>query len=150
MGAQGTVCAGGRYDGLVAQLGGKATPAVGFAMGLERLVLLVSDNEQAQGLTSAPDVFVMSEDPMAALLLAEQLRNQAPQVRTYCHCGGGKLKKLIKKAGDSGAQVALILGPDEIANQQVSIKPLRDDRPQATISQQELSAQIFTYLPNQE
>lgn len=133
LGAQGTVCAGGRYDGLVAQLGGQPTPAVGFAIGLERLVLLV------EALSSGPaasvaDVFVMAMSDSAvapALCLSEQLRTACPQARVVYNCGGGSFKSQFRKADKSGAQLALILGEDELSTQTVSLKWLRDaDKPQ--------------------
>lgn len=140
LGAQGTVCAGGRYDGLVEQLGGKATPAVGFAMGMERLVLLLDAAGVVQHLTPAPDVYVVSENASASLLLAESLRDQMPALKVQCHCGGGKFKKQMKKADDIGARFALILGESEIAGGQVSIKFLREAREQITVSQTQLQS----------
>ena len=133
LGAQGTVCAGGRYDGLVEQLGGKATPAVRFAMGLERLVLLLEACNQVQNISHQPDVYIVSEDSVQGLLLAESVRNQLPQLRVQCHCGGGKFKKQLKKANDSGAQYAFLLGQSEIESQQVTIKFLREQRDQVTL-----------------
>lgn len=139
LGAQGTVCAGGRYDGLVEQLGGKATPAVGFAMGMERLVLLLEVAGAVKHLNAAPDVYVVSENATAALLLAEQLRSQQPQLKVLCHCGGGKFKKQMKRADDVGARFALILGETEIQSAQVSIKFLREAREQITLDQTQLN-----------
>jgi histidyl-tRNA synthetase len=150
LGAQGTVCAGGRYDGLVEQLGGKATPAVGFAMGMERLVLLLDTVGVAQQLTPAPDCYVVSEDATAALLLAEQLRDQVPTLKIQCHCGGGKFKKQMKKADDIGARFALILGESEIGSHQVSIKFLREAREQITIDQNQLQTYFAEILAAQE
>ena len=150
LGAQGTVCAGGRYDGLVEQLGGKATPAVGFAMGMERLVLLLDTAGVVQHLTPAPDVYVVSEDATAALLLAESLRNQAPALKVQCHCGGGKFKKQLKKADDIGARYALILGESEISSGQVGIKFLREAREQITLSQTQLHTFFAQILAAQE
>lgn len=138
LGAQGTVCAGGRYDGLVEQLGGKATPAVGFAMGMERLVLLLDVAGAVKHLTPAPDIYVVSENASAALLLAESLRDQVPALKVLCHCGGGKFKKQMKRADDVGARFALILGESEIQQQQVSIKFLREAREQITLQQTQL------------
>src|SRR5699024_8994774 len=94
LGAQGTVCAGGRYDGLVAQLGGRATPAVGFAMGMERLILLLSQKELS--LPTHTDAYVVSAQPQAALLLAEQLRSENPDFRLISHCGGGSFKSQLR------------------------------------------------------
>ena len=140
LGAQGTVCAGGRYDGLVEQLGGKATPAVGFAMGMERLVLLL----QEQGKLTprrVVDAYLMplgEEAELNAPRIAEQLRNELPELRLVSHCGGGSMKKQMKKADKSGAQVALIIGADEIAQQQVTVKPLRTAEEQQTLGWQAL------------
>lgn len=150
LGAQGTVCAGGRYDGLVEQLGGKATPAVGFAMGMERLVLLLDTAGVVQHLTPAPDVYVVSEDATAALLLAESLRDQAPSLKVQCHCGGGKFKKQLKKADDIGARFALIMGESEISSGQVGIKFLREAREQITLSQTQLHTFFAQILAAQE
>ena len=129
LGAQGTVCAGGRYDGLVEQLGGKATPAVGFAMGMERLVLLLRE----QGVvadTAAVDVYVVAVGNAAecmALVTTERVRDAQPRLRIVQHTGGGSFKSQMKKADKSGARLALIWGDDEVAAQVVTIKPLRED-----------------------
>ncbi|AUM11902.1 histidine--tRNA ligase [Ketobacter alkanivorans] len=150
LGAQGTVCAGGRYDGLVQQLGGKPTPAVGFAMGIERLVLLLEATGVVQHINNTPDVYLMSEDPIQGLLLAEKVRNQLPDLRVQCHCGGGKFKKQIKKADDSGARFALVLGESEITNRQVAIKFLREQREQVVIPQDQLQTFFAENLISQE
>jgi histidyl-tRNA synthetase len=129
LGAQGTVCAGGRYDGLVEQLGGKAMPAVGFAMGMERLVLLLIE----QGVvcdTPAVDVYVVAVGSAAqreALVTAERIRESLPGLRIVQHSGGGSFKSQMKKADKSGARVALIWGEDEVAAHTVTLKPLRED-----------------------
>jgi histidyl-tRNA synthetase len=132
LGAQGTVCAGGRYDGLVQQFGGKPTPAAGFAMGLERLLGLLQD--AGAGTAAQPPhayfISVGEEAVTAALELAEDLRNALPGLRLLTHCGGGSLKSQMKKADKSGAGVALILAGDELQRQVVSIKPLRGDAAQ--------------------
>ncbi|PCJ46316.1 MAG: histidine--tRNA ligase [Moraxellaceae bacterium] len=138
LGSQGTVCAGGRYDGLVEQLGGKATPAVGFAMGVERLVLLLETAGLTEQINSKPDFYVVGSGP-EAVLFADQVRAALPRAVVQCHCGGGKFKKQMKKANDSGALVALIIGEDEIANEQVTVKYLREQRDQITISVAELA-----------
>lgn len=140
LGAQGTVCAGGRYDGLVEQLGGKATPAVGFAMGMERLVLLLQEqNKLTPRRTVDAYLMPLGEDAeLNAPRIAEQLRNELPDLRLVSHCGGGAMKKQMKKADKSGAEVALIIGADEIAQQQVTVKPLRTDEQQETLSWQAL------------
>tara|TARA_R110002110_G_scaffold406421_1_gene626510 strand:- start:353526 stop:354815 length:1290 start_codon:yes stop_codon:yes gene_type:complete len=129
LGAQGTVCAGGRYDSLVQQLGGKATPAVGFAMGLERLVLLLQDSAVAPVAADAVDVYVVTADEaaqLAALNVVESLRSTLRDVSIIAHTGGGSFKSQLKKADKSGAQVALIWGEDEVAAGTVTLKPLRE------------------------
>lgn len=134
LGAQGTVCAGGRYDGLVAQLGGQATPAVGFAIGLERLVLLLEALRPGMPEAEA-DVFVMAPGEgggIAAISLAEQLRDALPALRIVYNCGGGSFKSQFRKADKSGARLALILGEEEVANGTVGIKWLRETRDQLT------------------
>jgi len=149
LGSQGTVCAGGRYDGLVEQLGGKATPAVGFAMGMERLVLLLETLELLGDLPASADVYVINagEGTLgAAFSLAEQLRDALPSVRVMSHCGGGNFKKQFKRADKSGARVALIIGEDELANQQVTVKYLRQDIQQQCIAQSELPALLKNVL----
>ncbi|MDV6315760.1 histidine--tRNA ligase [Idiomarina sp. HP20-50] len=140
LGAQGTVCAGGRYDGLVEQLGGKSTPAVGFAMGMERLVLLLQDQGKLTPRRTV-DAYLMplgEEAELNAPRIAEQLRNDLPELRLVTHCGGGSMKKQMKKADKSGAEVALIIGADEIAQQQVAVKPLRTAEEQQTLGWQAL------------
>ena len=128
LGAQGTVCAGGRYDGLVQQLGGKATPAVGFAMGMERLVLLLIE----QGIASETppiDVYVVSVGAVAkrtALIVAERVRNEMPELQIVLHMGGGSFKSQMKKADKSGARIALIWGEDEVTGETVTVKSLRE------------------------
>ena len=126
LGAQGTVCAGGRYDGLTAQLGGKSSPACGFAMGIERLLALwVEQGYQAE--KNPPDVYLVHQGDNAqgeAFKIAEQLRDAALSVQM--HCGGGSFKSQMKRADASGAGVAVIIGDDEVAAGQVSVKPLRN------------------------
>lgn len=128
LGAQGTVCAGGRYDGLVEQLGGKATPAVGFAMGMERLVLLLQEAGVA-AVAPAIDVYVVAvggDAQRAALAATEQVRQRQPGLRIVQHTGGGSFKSQMKKADKSGARVALIWGEDEAAKHAVTVKSLRE------------------------
>ncbi|MCU4676993.1 histidine--tRNA ligase [Catenovulum sp. 2E275] len=137
LGAQGTVCAGGRYDGLVEQLGGKATPAVGFAMGLERLVLMLETLKLNEDVRRAVDVYVVmlgEQAEIKAPAIIETLRDQLPDVRIQLNCGGGNFKKQFKKADKSGAEIALVFAEDEIANQSVSVKHLRKQQEQITIS----------------
>ncbi len=128
LGAQGTVCAGGRYDGLVEQLGGKATPGVGFAIGMERLVLLLRESDALQGANSGADVYVVAvgdDAQRAALAAVEAVRDRRPRLRIVQHTGGGSFKSQMKKADRSGARVALIWGEDEVAADTVTLKPLR-------------------------
>lgn len=148
LGAQGTVCAGGRYDGLVAQLGGKETPGVGFAMGLERLALLL---EQQEGLQVPVPVEVYiaamgSTAEVAATQLGEQIRNELPGVRILNHCGGGNFKKQMKRADQSGAHIALILGESEVENATVTLKHLRKDAPQESVVLDQIAATLSAVL----
>ncbi len=136
LGAQGTVCAGGRYDGLVEQLGGKATPGFGFALGIERLVLMLTSLNKVQNIRPTVDAyFIMLGEAVeiTANGLAEQWRDQVADIRIQCHCGGGNMKKQMKRADKSGAQIALILGDDELANKQITVKYLRGQNEQQTI-----------------
>ena len=126
LGAQGTVCAGGRYDGLVEQLGGKPTPAAGFALGMERLVELVQA-QNPDAVESTVDAYLVCLGDVAqarGIQLAEQLRSQG--VNIICHCGGGSMKSQIKKADKSGARYAVILGDDEIQAGEAGVKFLRE------------------------
>ena len=129
LGAQGTVCAGGRYDGLVEQLGGKPVPAVGFAMGLERLTLLLEAcGNVPENLNDQDIYFVIAGDESVqteAAFIAETVRQALPYLRMTTHCGGGSIKSQMKKADKSGAKFALIVGSNEIEQQQVTLKPLR-------------------------
>lgn len=134
LGAQGTVCAGGRYDGLVEQLGGKATQGVGFGLGLERLVLLVEALEKTQNVKPAVDAYLCPMGEAAerqAFVLAAKLRGQLPELRLMCHCGGGNFKKQLKRADKSGARWALILGDNELAEGQVTVKDLKEGSQQS-------------------
>jgi len=143
LGAQGTICAGGRYDGLVEQLGGKATPAFGFALGIERLVLMLTELDKVTNVRPQVDAYVVilgDDAQIAANQLAEQWRDQVPDIRLQCHCGGGNMKKQLKRADKSGAKIALILGDNEIAEQQVMVKYLR--------GQQEQQSLAFEQIPN--
>jgi len=135
LGAQGTVCAGGRYDGLIEQLGGRENHAVGFAMGMERLLALC----EAQGsleVRSGIDIYLVrvgTAAEQAGMRLAEQLRDQLPRLRLQLHCGGGSFKSQFKKADKSGADYAIIIGDDEAGRGEISIKMLRREQPQDTI-----------------
>ena len=141
LGAQGTVCAGGRYDGLVEQLGGQATPAAGFALGLERLAELAT-HQQVAGANLAPQVYVAPLGDGAILQqasrLAEQLRDAGWRVEL--HCGGGSLKSQLKRADKSGARHVLILGENELAAGVVNAKDLRSESPQQPVKYADLPA----------
>ena len=136
LGAQGTVCGGGRYDGLVEQLGGHSTSGVGFAMGLERLVLLVQEVNKSIPVKSAVDIYVVYQGEgttLAAFQLAEKLRSELPHLSTMLHCSGGNFKKQFKRADKSGATLALVLGESEVQNNQVVVKHLLGAAEQQTI-----------------
>ncbi len=136
LGAQGTVCAGGRYDGLVEQLGGKATPGFGFALGLERLVLMLTELDKINNVRTSLDAYFIilgDEAEIKAQLLAEQWRDQVPECRLQNHCGGGNMKKQMKRADKSGAQIALILGENELAEGKVMVKYLRGQHEQQSL-----------------
>ena len=142
LGAQGTVCAGGRYDGLVEQLGGKATQGVGFAMGLERIVLMLQTLELDKSLVEVVDIYVTAMNGSVELYarqISEALRDALPQIKVMNHCGGGNFKKQMKRADQSGASIALIIGQDEMALQQVTVKYLREKQPQETVLIKELT-----------
>lgn len=137
LGAQSTVCGGGRYDGLVEQLGGRATPAVGFGMGLERLVLLLQEIQAVpSNISQIADVYIVAVGDVQknALQLAEQIRSEITKLRVINNCGGGNFKNQLKKADKSTANVALILGEDEVAKSVVAVKFLRDEQPQQLIA----------------
>lgn len=136
LGAQGTVCGGGRYDGLVEQLGGHATSGVGFAMGLERLVLLVQEVNKSIPVKSAVDIYVVYQGEgttLAAFQLAEKLRSELPHLSTMLHCSGGNFKKQFRRADKSGATLALVLGESEVQNNQVVVKHLLGEAEQQII-----------------
>ena len=137
LGAQSTVCAGGRYDGLVEQLGGKPTPAVGFGIGLERLVLLLQALEVVpEKLNQQADVFLVAVGDVqsVAMQLAERIRDELPFLRLMVNCGGGNFKSQFKKADKSGADIALILGEDEAKAGKLAFKFLREEVEQQTLS----------------
>ncbi|EPK8841552.1 TPA: histidine--tRNA ligase [Pseudomonas aeruginosa] len=150
LGAQGTVCGGGRYDGLVSQFGGKPTPGVGFAMGVERLVLLLETLGVIPAELNRPaDLYVCAfGEPaeLAALTLAEQLRSAIPGIRLLVNAGAGSFKSQFKKADKSGARFALILGEDEVANRVVGFKPLRDEGEQQSIAWDALPERLAACL----
>ena len=146
LGAQGTVCGGGRYDGLVEQLGGKPSPGVGFAMGLDRLALMLAEKAESSAVA---DVYVVSQGTEArrlAMQVAEEVRGGVEGVRVLVHCGDGKFRAQLKKADASGAGLALILGEDEVANNTVSIKMLRESGDQITCQRDKLVARCRDHL----
>jgi histidyl-tRNA synthetase len=152
LGAQGTVCAGGRYDGLVEQLGGKATPAVGFAMGLERLIAMLEAIDLKEQL-AVPDVYLVMMGDRASregVLLAEQLRTALPELRLLTHCGGGTFKNQLKKADRSQSRYALILGEDEVARQEIGLKPLRGKGEQQQIALSQLQARLAALINEEQ
>ncbi|MBC7193191.1 histidine--tRNA ligase [Marinobacter sp.] len=153
LGAQGTVCAGGRYDGLVEQLGGKPTFAVGFAMGLERLILLLETLDLVpESVNGNAHIYVaaMGEGTAAsAFRLAEMLREALPGRVVITHCGGGSFKSQMKKADRSGAEYALILGENEVASGTVSLKPLRSGEDQQEVAWRELPALLRSRFGNE-
>ncbi|MFC3678941.1 histidine--tRNA ligase [Bacterioplanoides pacificum] len=150
LGAQGTVCAGGRYDGLVEQLGGKATPAVGFAMGVERLILMLDTLELVpEAVLNTLDVYVCALGDgadKAALLLSDQIRDQHDWLRVQSHCGGGSFKSQMKKADKSGARFAILLGENEIAQQQATVKDLTGELEQQTLAQADVAGWIAEHI----
>lgn len=134
LGAQGTICAGGRYDDLIQQLGGPPTPAIGFAAGLERLVLLLQATRQCM---AAPYLYVMLDGEAAAqvgLKIMEQVREALPTVVMETHLAGGSFKSQFKRADKSGATWAIIIGADEVKDNVVSLKHLRQEMPQRRLA----------------
>jgi histidyl-tRNA synthetase len=149
LGAQGTVCAGGRYDGLVQQLGGKATTAVGFALGLERLVLMLQELDLITHVSSNVDVYVCALGDAAetfSVNVAEKLRDVLPNLRIMNHCGGGNFKKQMKRADASGAAMTLIIGDSEVEANLVTVKMMREQQEQQSISVE----QLITILSNKQ
>jgi len=146
LGAQGTVCGGGRYDGLFAQIGGRPAPGIGFAMGIERLIELMRD----RSTVTVPDVYLVHQGETAdryAMTVAERLRDDGFSV-TY-HCAGGSFKAQMKRADASGARIAVIVGDDEANAREASVKPLRDDREQTRVSLERLP-EVLTDLLDAE
>jgi len=144
LGSQGTICAGGRYDTLIEQLGGKANHAIGFAMGIERLLALIETGSDFL-LANPVDVYLIRVGEMAereGLHFAESIRDQIPGLKLQVNCGGGSFKSQFKKADKTGAKFALILGDEETARGEVGVKSLRHEQEQQTMSQQ----QAITFL----
>jgi len=150
LGAQGTVCGGGRYDGLVEQLGGQTTRGLGFAMGIERLVLLLEAAGVSVTDRASPDVYWVLGDEDSqrwALALSERMRDAAPNLKMQLHSGGGSFKSQMKKADKSGAVVALLVGEDERNAGEVTLRYLRDsDRSQERVSADALESKLATEL----
>ncbi|OOZ42197.1 histidine--tRNA ligase [Solemya pervernicosa gill symbiont] len=148
LGAQGTICAGGRYDGLVEQLGGKPTQAAGFAMGVERLVAMLEEQQNLE-VSGAPDgymIMVGEQSQRAGLVMAETLRDELPNLSLLCNSGGGSFKSQFKRADKSGAQFALILGDDELARGEIGVKPLRGNGEQQTVAHNDLAQHISNLI----
>ena len=146
LGAQGTVCAGGRFDGLVEQLGGKPTPAIGFALGLERLIELldIPENVQRSNNLNAYLVLVGDKASLQGMSLSEKWRNEVPGLKLQVNCGGGSIKSQMKKADKSGANIAFILGDDELEKNVITAKFLREKKEQEVIGLNE----VVNYLKN--
>lgn len=149
LGAQGTICAGGRYDGLVGQMGGQETPACGFAMGMERLLELMQVQDQALS-AAAPDVYLVLAGEHASqkgIVIAEQLRTTLPKLKLQMNAGSASIKAQMKRADKSGARYALILGEQELAAGEIGFKPMQDAQAtQMTFKLTELSEQLAKYL----
>lgn len=146
LGAQGTVCAGGRFDGLVEQLGGKATPAIGFALGLERLIELLDIPEDVQRDNNLNAYLVLVGDKALSkgMPLSEKWRNEMSGLKLQVNCGGGSIKSQMKKADKSGANIAFILGEDELEKNEITVKFLREKKEQEVIGLDE----VTDYLKN--
>ncbi len=148
LGAQATVCAGGRYDGLIEHFGGKAVAGIGFAMGLERLEELLGVNAE-RDRQQKPHVYLIiaGEDTVTAgFRLAEQLKDELQDLKLLMHCGGGSFKSQFKKADRSGAEIALILGEDELQRQTVGFKPLRREASQIELGWDKLAEALRSEL----
>ncbi|MCC2606309.1 histidine--tRNA ligase [Planctobacterium marinum] len=144
LGAQGTVCAGGRYDGLVEQLGGKSSPAVGFALGMERLALILAERVEPDTINPPTDIYLAAMGEKAELFnitLAETLRNAFPEHRIQTHMGGGNFKKQMKRADKVNARFAIIVGEQELENQKVIVKSLSDGQ-QEEVAQADLQQNL--------
>ena len=148
LGTQGTICAGGRYDGLVSQLGGKATPGFGFAMGLERIILLLEE-QNLYVPEQNPHIYLVmqgAEAEKAGFKLSEALRSDIPNLRIINNAGGGSFKAQMKRADKSGAKFAMILGDEELAERKVSLKPLRDREAQQQVGFDEINNHLQTTI----
>jgi histidyl-tRNA synthetase len=152
LGAQGTVCAGGRYDGLVEQIGGKPTPAVGFALGIERLMALILDKGLLPQQTAADIYIVMAGEgtQRPGMVIAEQIRDQLSGVNVQMNSGGGSFKSQFKKADKSGARYAVVLGEQEVMEKKALIKPLREKADQIEVSWEGLIESLAEQLNKEE
>jgi histidyl-tRNA synthetase len=146
LGAQSAVCAGGRFDSLVEHLGGKSTPAAGFAIGMERLFEVVKEYVKPDDIPHVYLIMLSEQAVSKGMLLAENLRRHIPALRLINHCGGGSMKSQFKKADKSGAPIALVLGEDEMASGKIAVKYLREDKPQQHLSEQELVNLLSGYI----
>jgi len=147
LGAQGTICAGGRYDGLTEQLGGHATTASGFAMGIERIVALLEEIEPIKPRLA--DVYMVALGETAeinAIQLAEKLRDELPSLRVRNNFGGGNFKKQFKRADKSGADIALVIGEEEVQEQTVGVKFLREQKEQLQLAQSDVAEQLKSLI----
>lgn len=152
LGSQGAICAGGRYDGLVEKLGGRSTPAIGWAMGVERLVGLF---EECGGkvLDAGPDVYIVAVGQAALVRgfeISENLREAITGIRIELNLGGGSFKSQLKRADKSGAEFALVLGDDEVAENRAGLKPLRTDQDQASVALEHLAVELAGRLRRNE
>ena len=144
LGSQGTICAGGRYDGLIEQLGGKANHAIGFAMGMERILALVELLDSV-AIEPTVDVYLIRVGEAAeavGIALAEQIRDQIPNLKLQVNCGGGSIKSQFKKADKSGAAYAIIIAEDEVQRAEVALKSLRIEQDQLNLSHSALLAHL--------
>jgi histidyl-tRNA synthetase len=149
LGSQATICAGGRYDKLVEQLGGSSTPAVGFALGMERIVLLMETLNTTAMKPNRTSLFIVAttnDAVKAALVLAENIRNAHPTLEVITNTAGGSFKSQFKKAEKSGARFALVLGEDELVNKSITIKDLRHEAEQITVEQNKINQFLSDYL----
>lgn len=146
LGSQGAVCAGGRYDGLVEELGGRTTPAMGFALGLERLIELIKDKTCPSNSPHAYFVLLGEAATAAGFALAEKMRREISGLRLITNCGDGNMSSQMKRADKSGARAALIIGDDELARDVVTIKYLREDKPQKQVNYGDLTAELEILL----
>jgi histidyl-tRNA synthetase len=140
LGSQGTICAGGRYDNLIEQLGGKPNHAIGFAMGMERILALLEllDHVPVATTTDVYMIRVGTSAEAAGMSLAERIRDAIPSLKLQVNCGGGSFKSQFKKADKSGAEYAIIIGDDEAQRGEVALKPLRIDEAQTPLTHDQL------------